>query len=93
MPDRPLPPNGAPRSRTKKQLTQTVPASSAALDPLGALGVAGDQGRGEPETGVVGQRTASSSVAKVWIVSTGPNTSSVRISLPGAAPAKIVGSK
>ena len=56
MPDLPLPPNGAPRSRTKKQLTQTVPALSRARDPLGPLGVAGDQGRGQPEPGVVGHR-------------------------------------
>jgi len=30
MPESPTPPNGARRSRTKKQLTQTVPALSAA---------------------------------------------------------------
>ena len=58
MPDLPLPPKGAPRSRTKKQLTQTVPAFSVQTDPLGALGVAGDQRRRQPEPGVVGHRDA-----------------------------------
>src|SRR5258708_3949251 len=37
MPESPTPPNGARRSRTKKQLTQTVPARSAA-EPVVLLG-------------------------------------------------------
>ena len=49
-----MPPNGAPRSRTKKQLTHTVPATSGGTDSLGAVGVAGDERRGQAETGVVG---------------------------------------
>ena len=46
MPDLPLPPNGPPRSRTKKQLTQTVPAFSRAEMRAIVGGAAIDVGEG-----------------------------------------------
>ena len=46
------------RSRTKKQLTQIVPATRCLVKRLGALAVAADHAGGEPELGAVGQGEA-----------------------------------
>ena len=91
MPDWPAPPNGARRSRTKKQFTHTVPAtrradtrSALAWSPVNIVAAS-------PYLVLFASSTASSSLAKVCRVSTGPNTSSVRISAPGFAPPSSVG--
>ena len=60
-PSRPIPelrepPNGAVRSRTKKQFTQTVPATSRALTRSARLAVARVQDRGQAVVGVVRER-------------------------------------
>ena len=91
MPDLPLPPNGAPRSRTKKQLTQTVPALICALTRSARSGSPVTKVAASPKRVLLAISTACSSLEKVWIVKTGPKTSSVKISLPGSASTKIVG--
>ena len=65
MPDWPLPPKGAPRSRTKKQFTQTVPADNCALTNstrfgLAATLVTGDADRAE-------RVSVQLSVGTVWV--------------------------
>ena len=91
IPDSPAPPNGARRSRTKKQLTHTVPARSRAdtrsARPVSPVNIVAAR----PYRVLLASATASSSPPNVWTVSTGPNTSSVRISEPGSAPASSVG--
>jgi hypothetical protein len=91
IPDCRAPPNGARRSRTKKQLTHTVPATSWAQIRLARARSPVNTVAASPYRVLLASAIASASSAKVCTVSTGPNTSSVRISAPGAASASSVG--
>ena len=82
IPDWPLPPNGAPRSRTKKQLTQTVPARSRALTRSARSGSPVTMVAARPNRVSLAMATAWSSSPNVCTVRTGPKTSSVTISEP-----------
>ena len=91
MPEPRAPPNGAARSRTKKQFTQTVPATSReptrsarASSPVYTIAA-------RPYSVEFASATASSSLSNVCSVSTGPKTSWVRISEPSGASANSVG--
>src|SRR5262249_23213545 len=65
-------PNGARRPRTKKQLTQTVPATSEALTRSARSGEPVATTAASPNRVPLASSTASSSVSKVCRVSTGP---------------------
>ena len=75
-PESPTPPNGARRSRMKKQLTQTVPARRAAETRCARERFSVKTIALSPYGESLASRTPSSSVSKGWIVTSGPNTSS-----------------
>ena len=91
MPLCPLPPNGAARSRTKKQLTQTVPASSRRATRSARSGSPVTRVAARPYSVSLAIAIPSSSVPNVCSVRTGPKTSRQTISLVGSTPSKTVG--
>ena len=67
------------------------PRLDPAGDPLALLAVARPDRRAEPEVGVVGEPTASSSLATMTIGRTGPKISSRMIRISPVTPVSTVG--